>query len=43
MYDSIYVNNTQQTINKRMGYNLSDFQKSLKTGHKSDKVVAYYA
>ena len=41
MCDAIYIGNTQQTFKKRMDGHLSDIQRLLKNGQKSDSFAAH--
>ena len=42
MCDAIYVGNTQMTFKKRMEGHLSDLQRLLKNGQKSDSFAAHF-
>ena len=42
MCDAIYISNTQQTFKKIMGGHLSDLQRLLKNGQKSDSFAAHF-
>ena len=42
MCDAIYIGNTQQTFKKRMDDHLSDLQRLLKNGQKSDSFAVHF-
>ena len=42
MCEAIYIGNTQQTFKKRMDDNLSDLQRLIKNGKKSDSFAARF-